>query len=226
MPRQKLQAAAREGLEVLQSCYVAISKLELRSDKRVNVAIPLAYSSLEQGRSACYLVANQPDHCYFAAIILFRSQLEQLIRAQFFAQPASEDQLQHFLDTDTLPDQPDGQKLGPKSLARINTAHFGWNSDKLTDMVAENWKHLSAFAHGGRAVLNFYRSKDGIGPAELTNEFVEPVTNIVVLGHLTVALAITLAENHTSDDVQAHLKQWFDKGHAYFAKWAPKAEGP
>ena len=225
MPHEKLQAAATEGLEVLKSCYVAISKLELPNDKRVNVAIPLAYSSLEQGRSACYLVANDPDHCYFAAIILFRSQLEQLMRAQFFAQPASEEQLQHFLDTDTLPKQPDGQKLGPKSLARINTAHFGWDSDKLTTMVAENWKHLSAFAHGGRAVLNFYRGEDGIGPAELTNEFIEPVANMVVLGHLAVALAIALSNNHADDDVQAHLKVWFDNGHSYFAKWAPKLEG-
>lgn len=225
MPHAKLQAAAEEGLQVLQSCYVAISKLELPNDKRVNVAIPLAYSSLEQGRSACSLVATDPDHSYFAAIILFRSQLEQLIRAQFFAQPATDEQLQHFLDTDTLPDQPDGQKLGPKSLARINTAHFGWDSDKLTTMVAENWKHLSAFAHGGRAVLNYYRGDDGIGPAEVTDEFIEPVANMVVLGHLAVALAIALSKNHADEDVQAHLKTWFDGGHEYFAKWAPKLEG-
>lgn len=224
MPHEKLQAAAAEGMDALQSCYVAISKLQMPNTKRVNVALALAYSSLEQGRSACYLVANDPDHCYFAAIILFRSQLEQLVRAQFFAQPATDAQLQHFLDTDTLPDQADGQKLGPKSLAKINTAHFGWNSDKLTEMVEENWKHLSAFAHGGRAVLNFYTGKDGFGPAEVTDEFIEPVANVVVLGHLAVSLALALSNNHADDDVQAHFKEWFDRGHQYFAKWAPKVE--
>lgn len=224
MPHEKLQAAAAEGFQVLQSCYVAISKLELPNTKRVNVALALAYSSLEQGRSACSLVANDPDHSYFAAIILFRSQLEQLVRAQFFAQPATDEQLQHFLDTDTLPDQPDGQRLGPKSLARINTAHFGWDSDKLNAMVSENWKHLSAFAHGGRAVLNFYTGTDGIGAAEATDEFIEPVANMVVLGHLAVALAVALSKNHADDNVQVELKEWFDSGHAYFAKWAPKIE--
>ncbi len=216
-----LAEAASEGIQIFQTCYESISILALPNSTRVNVAMALAYSSLEQGRAACSLMAYDPGHSYFAAIILFRSQLEQLVRAQFFAGPATDEQLQHFLDTDTLPDQADGQKLGPKSLARITTQHFGWETDKLATMIENNWRHLSAFAHGGRAVLGFYIGPDGIGPADVTEDFIEPLVNIVLLGQLTVALAVALSSNHEDAAVQAHLGNWLENAQSYFAKWAP-----
>lgn len=198
--------------------------MELPNDERTNVAIALLYASLEQGRSACFLVAHDVEQSVFGAMILLRSQVDQLMRAAFFAGPASAEELAFYLGEDELPRR-DGNKLGPRSLSTINEAYFKWAPvGRIPTMIDNHWATLSGMTHGGRALLNYYTGEEGIGPYPPTDEFIEVLTNVVVLSHLVVSLALSLARNQEADALQGALRAWYDAGHAYFHKWAPKVE--
>lgn len=221
---EKLVPAAAESVAAIDGCYLVFAEMELPNDERTNVAIALLYASLEQARSACFLVAHDVEQSVFGALILLRSQVDQLMRAAFFAGPASVEELAFFLADDELPRR-DGNKLGPRSLSRINEAHFGWVPvGRIPNTIDNSWSILSGMTHGGRALLNYYIGEDGIGPYPPTDEFIEVLTNAVVLTHLAVAVAISMARNKEADALQAALRNWFEAGHAYFRRWAPKLE--
>ncbi|WP_157835192.1 hypothetical protein [Xanthomonas sp. SHU 199] len=217
---QYLVPAALESVATIEGCYPVLAKMELSNDERTNVAIALLYGSLEQARSACFLVAHDVGRSIFGALILLRSQVDQLMRAAFFAGPATAEELSFYLGEDELPRR-DGNKLGPRSLSRINEAHFGWTPvGRIPNTVDNSWATLSGMTHGGRALLNYYIGEDGIGAYPPSDEFVEVLTNAVVLTHLAVATALSLARNSEADDLQTALRAWHGAGNAYFCKWA------
>lgn len=221
---EKLVPAAAESVTSIDGCYPVLAEMELPNDERTNVAIALLYASIEQGRSACFLVANDVEQSVHAALILLRSQIDQLMRAAFFAGPATPEELASYLDEDMLPRR-NGNKLGPCSLSRINEAHFGWTPvGSVPNTVDEAWETLCGMTHGGRALLNYYIGEDGIGPYPPTDEFIEVLTNAVVLTHLAVTVALSMARNKDVDHLQTALRAWYDSGHAFFNKWAPKLE--
>ena len=221
---QNLVPAALESVTAIDGCYPVLAKMELPNDERTNVAIALLYASLEQARSACFLVAHDVEQSVFGALILLRSQVDQLMRAAFFAGPATPEELAFYLGEDELPRR-DGNKLGPRSLSRINEAHFGWTPiGRIPNTVDNSWATLSGMTHGGRALLNYYIGEDGIGAYPPNDEFVEVLTNAVVLSHLVIAIALSMARNQEADDLQAALRPWYDAGHAYFRNWAPKVD--
>lgn len=219
-----LVPAALESITAIDGCFPVLAKMELPNDERTNVATALLYASLEQARSACFLVAHDVEQSVFGALILLRSQVDQLMRAAFFAGPATEEELAFYLGEDELPRR-DGNKLGPRSLSRINEVHFGWTPvGRIPNTVDNSWGTLSGMTHGGRALLNYYIGEDGIGAYPPNDEFIEVLTNAVVLTHLVVAIALSMARNKEADDLQAALRAWYDAGHAYFHKWTPKVE--
>ena len=218
---EKLVPAATESVAAIEGCHFVLSQMELPNDERTNVAIALLYASLDQARSACFLVGHDAEQSVFGALILLRSQVDQLMRAAFFAGPASTEQLAFFLENDELPLH-NGNKLGPRSLSRINEEFFNWQPvGRIPDTVQNSWGTLSGMTHGGRALLNYYIGDDGIGPYPPTDEFIEVLTNAVVLTHLAIAIALWMARNKEADSLQAALRTWHDAGQAYFHKWAP-----
>lgn len=220
-----LVPVAWESVTAINGCYPVLAKMDLPNDLRTNVAVALLYASLEQARSACFLVALDVEQSVFGALILLRSQVDQLMRAAFFAGPATPEELAFYLDEDELPRR-DGNKLGPRSLSRINEAHFGWTPvGRIPNTVDNSWATLSSMTHGGRALLHYYIGEDGVGAYPPNDDFVEVLTNAVVLTHLAIAIALSMAENREADDLQTMLRPWYDAGHAYFRRWAPKTEG-
>lgn len=221
---EKLVPAASESIAAIDGCYPVLAQMELPNDERTNVAIALLYASLEQARSACFLIANDPLQSVFGALILLRSQVDQLMRAAFFAGPASTEELAFYLANDKLPRR-DGNLLGPISLSRINEAHFNWEPvDRIPNAIDKSWGTLSGMTHGGRALLNYYIGEDGIGPYPPTDEFIEVLTTTVVLTHLAVAVALSMARNSEAGEMQVPLPAWCESGRAYFAKWAATQE--
>lgn len=219
---EKLVPAAVESISAVDGCYPVIAKMEMPNTERVNVSVALLYASLEQARSACFLVVNDVEQSLFGALILLRSQVDQLMRAAFFAGPATDEELAFYLANDKLPRR-NGDLLGPISLSRINEAHFNWQPvGRVPTTIENHWGTLSGMTHGGRALLNFYIGDDGIGPYPPTDEFIEVLTNAVVLTHLAVSISLSMARNSESDELQGPLRAWYDAGHVYFAKWAPK----
>lgn len=217
---ENLVPAALESVASIDGCYPVLAKMELPNDERTNVAIALLYASLEQARSASFLIGNDVHQSVFAALILLRSQVDQLMRAAFFAGPATDQELATYLAEDELPRR-NGNKLGPRSLASINEAHFGWTPvGRIPATVENSWGVLSGMTHGGMALLNYYIGENGIGAHPASDEFVDVVTNSVVLTHLAVATALSLATNEESGELQTALQAWYQKGHEYFSKWS------
>ncbi|GEM_PF-4294153 len=218
---ERLVAAAVEGVSAIDRCYPVLAAMALPGGDRCQVVSALLYASIDQARSACVLVANDPGQGMFAALILLRSQLDLLMRAAFFAGPASDDQLAHYLAEDEMPSH-EGQRLGPKSLARINQAHFEWTPvDRVPNLVSGQWKTLCGMTHGGASLLRFYIHEDGVYPYPVSDEFLTAITNTVTLAHFGVSIALSLATNAREEQFQSDLQQWFKDGKAYFLKWAP-----
>ena len=223
---EKLVPAAVESVEAIDGCYAPFAKMALPNDDRTRVAAALIYASLEQARSAAYLVANDAERSLFAAMILFRSQIDQLMRASFFAGPASASELAHFLENDTLPPR-NGQKLGPISLAKINSDFFKWKPEELLPgMIAGAWRSLCGMTHGGHALIGYYVHQDGIGPTAPTDECVEILSNAVAMAHLGMTVAVWMATNIDSPDLQAELQVWEKTSRRYFGRWGPEALNP
>lgn len=218
----RLVPAATESVTAIEGCYPVMAQMALPNTERTNVAIALLFASLEQARSACFLVAHDAQQSVFGALILLRSQVDQLMRAAFFSGPATNDELAFYLANDKLPRR-NGDFLGPISLSRINEAHFNWQPvGRVPNTIENHWGTLSGMTHGGRALLNYYIGEDGIGPYPPTDEFIEVLTNAVAMAHLAVSVALSMATNWESDELQSPLRAWDDAGHAYFTKWAPK----
>lgn len=221
-PLDNLVPFALESVAAFDACYPVLAKMHLPNDQRVNVALALLYGSLEQARSASFLVGHDVHQSVFAALILFRSQIDQLMRAAFFAGPATAEELEFYLAEDKLPSR-NGNKLGPRSLSLINEAHFQWTPiGTVPTTVDSSWGVLSGMTHGGRALLNYYIGEEGIGAYPPNDDFVQVVKNSVVLGHLAVATALSLATNKESDELQTVLQAWFQAGHEFFGRWSTK----
>lgn len=221
-PLETLVPAAAESVATIGSCYAVIAAMELPNVTRVNVAVALLYASIDQARSACFLAESDAQQSLFAALILLRSQVDQLMRSAFFAGPATDEELEFYLANDKLPRR-NGDLLGPISLSRINEEHFNWQpAGRIPATIESSWGTLSGMTHGGRALLNFYIGEDGIGPYPPTDEFIEVLTNAVVLAHLAVSISLSMAQNSESDELQQILRAWHDAGHEYFRRWAPR----
>ena len=220
---EKLVPAAADSVGAIDGCYRVLSKMDIPNSERNNVAVALLYASMDQARSASFLIAKDVEQSVFGALILLRSQLDQLMRAAFFAGPASADQLESYLADDELP-RLNGNRLGPRSLSRINEEFFGWEPvGRVPALVEHSWGTLSGMTHGGRALLNYYISDDGVGPYPPTDEFIGVLSNTVALAHLGVAIALTLAGNFQSSELQAELQEWNQAGHVFFDRWGPTA---
>lgn len=222
----RLVPAAQASVASIDKCYLPLAEMELPNDERTNVAMALLYASIEQARSASFLVAHDAEQSLFGSLILLRSQTDQLMRASFFAGPATDEELAFYLANDKLPPR-NGNLLGPNSLSKINEEHFGWlPKGRVPDTIANSWAALSGMTHGGRALLAFYSSADGIGPHPPTDEFIEVFTNSVAFTHLAVSVALTLARNPHAENLQAALHAWHEAGRQYFEEWAPKLPMP
>lgn len=134
-----LSSLASEGLALVQGCHDVLRLLEIDITERKIVSLALLMASIDQARSACLLFSEKETESVFPALILFRSQVDQLTRGAFFAAPASDEELKHYLNEDELPTR-DGDRLGPKGLSRIVEDHFKWPAEtRYSDMVSNAW---------------------------------------------------------------------------------------
>lgn len=80
---EKLVPAAADSVGAINACYRVLSKMDIPNSERNNVAVALLYASMDQARSASFLIAQDVEQSVFGALILLRSQLDQLMRAAF-----------------------------------------------------------------------------------------------------------------------------------------------
>jgi len=221
---KKYEEATRNALIVLDDCYDLMSRLSLPQSERIRVAISLMFGSIEQARSACLLIANDADRSTFAAFILLRSQIDQMLRGMFFAGPANDDQLAYYLDKDEMP------KIGkikahPVLLAEINDNHYGWApKGKIQSFVVNHWKDLCGFTHGGHALLGFYAGGEGISPMKPTDELIEVVCNTVTLCCITIQIIAGTALNKEEPEFKKNADKWAENALEFLNTWQTPQE--
>jgi hypothetical protein len=219
---KKFVLAAAASVAAIDSCRPVLSEISFPQNVRAGIAAALLCASIDQARSASFLIANDPARSTFGALILLRSQVDQLMRSAFFAGPASDEELAFYLDKDELPKR-DKYKLGPISLAQINELHFNWGPvGRVPKLIKDSWDILCGLTHGGHALLAYYNGEDGIGQLKPNDDLISELTNSVALTHIGVTIAMSMATNEEAPSLQKALNVWQISADAYFSAWGPK----
>jgi len=223
-PATHYEHVTRKALSILDDCYDLMSKLSLPQGERMRVAISLMFASIEQARSACLLIANDADRSTFAAMILLRSQIDQMLRGMFFAGPATDDQLAYFLKNDEMP-KINKVKAHPALLADLVDTHFKWTpKGKIQSFVINHWKDLCGFTHGGHALLGFYAGDEGISPMKPTDDLIEVVCNTVSLCCITVQVVGGSALNKDDPEFKKSANEWAERALSFLHTWQTPQE--
>jgi hypothetical protein len=91
--------------------------------------------------------------------------------------------------------------------------------EQIENVVNDHWGVLSAMSHRGLATLKCYVNWDDLGSPEPEPGSHAFFLNSVALGHIAVALAISLATNVTGGKVQIALGKWKNEPEQFFGKW-------
>lgn len=218
-PVGRVVEASTEALDVIDHFYQAIYALEVVDDKHRMVALAQFYAMFSVARSALYLIRTDPVDSMYSAIILLRSHLELFMRASFIAGPATAAELEHFLAKDELPTR-HGQRLGPNSLAKINTAHYEWEPpERVPSVVRSQWESLCGFSHGGRATLAFFLGGGEVGPDNVGEAIIPDLVNLIAISAVALGAATTLGRNVESDAYQAVLRSTHAAAMKFVTRW-------
>ncbi|UNK41619.1 hypothetical protein MNO14_11680 [Luteimonas sp. S4-F44] len=223
-PFARLPAMVAEGLDAIDACYPVLETLDLPNSVRSNVSMALLYASVEHCRAAFALLEDDPHRTFFPAAVLMRSQLDALMRGCFFFGPATDEELQLFLDEDRLP-QRGRQKLGARFLARICDNYYEWDPpDRVRQTVKHAYDGLHGMVHGGRAAITYYVHETGVGPHPATDDYIPLLLNSAVLAHHAVGVAFNFATNQASHIVQSTAGPWLEASVNFFQRWSAPAE--
>lgn len=208
-----------EGLDAIDACYPVLEALDLPNSVRNNVSMALLYASVEHCRAAFVLMKEDPHRTFFPAAVLMRSQIDTLMRGSFFFGPATNEELQSFIDNDQLP-QRNGQNLGARSLARICDEYYAWDPPgRITTTVRHSYDGLHGMVHGGRSAINYYVHNTGVGPHPATDDYIPLLLNSAVLAHHAVGVAFKFATNQESRQVQSTAGPWHEASVEFFRRW-------
>ncbi len=201
-----LAADAQDALSCIEAVMRSISEICQPADsERFFIALQLLRASCDHGRALTYLLATNPLDLAGPALALHRSQIEQFLRAVFFAHIATDLELQDFIDNDEGPRRltVNGKwaKIGVVALAEEVQARLhavegdaAPEEGKLARMIAGAWDPLCGLVHGGRAIHALYLDHHNqIGCAVPPVVHVETTVNAVALVNFSLTLACTIS---------------------------------
>lgn len=212
---ESLQAIAARVLDAQRDAMTAVGEIELTylgvlpeiARMRALVTVTLLKASSDIGLAASTLLATSLEDFVAAALALHRTQIETYARGVFFKSAATDDEVRRFVTDDKMP-----RRIGPNGKSTtISTAKVlqaaalaeGMDAAKLQGMMDNVWDGLCGVVHGGRPLLQTYRTVDTIG-ASLDSRAVRALLSNV--GALTI-LACTgiCAVGDNGGDQQAIL---------------------
>ena len=190
-------AKAEEARRLLCEIAPLINDLKIILDKRSHVALSLLVGSLEHARALCFVLANDLEASWFSAMILHRSQIDYLVRAAYFAAPASDAQVNAFYRKGQMPKiKPaigKSRKMRLTEMADKVETHYKWN-DKFTKAIHGHWSPLSGMSHGGVELLALYETNGAIGDSTIDyTELVPNIVNVTALGQLALVVAMRMS---------------------------------
>lgn len=173
---ESLRAIAARVLDAQRDAMTAIGEIELAhlgvlpeiTRIRSMVAVTLLKASCDFGLAASTLLAMTLQDFVPAALVLHRTQIETYARGLFFkSAAATDDELRRFVRNGKMP-----RRTGPNGKSTTTTAaevlqaaaHAeGMDAAKLQGMMDNVWNGLCGVVHGGRPLLQTYRTVDTIG---------------------------------------------------------------
>ncbi|MFC5436006.1 DUF6988 family protein [Rhodanobacter umsongensis] len=164
---QQLAEDAQDALDCIEVVMSAIAEITTPAmSERMFLGLQLLRASCDYARALAFLFANNPVDLAGAALVLHRAQIESFLRAVFFSQLATEDELTDFFDNDQGPrhrtDRGKWVKISVPALAvevqeqLACTEKAEPGTGNLGRMVANAWDPLCGMVHGGRAVHELY----------------------------------------------------------------------
>jgi hypothetical protein len=156
-----IEIQAKGALRAIETVIQAASQLPNWVTHRSYVATALLRASMDHGLSQALLFSMPQDDFGASALALHRCQMETCLRGIFFAGPATEEEVQYFIQYDDMPkrsdDQGKHQKLGPNALTPLVSAALHIEDpDVLPKMVKSTWGPMNGMVHGGTSILALY----------------------------------------------------------------------
>lgn len=171
----QLQAVATHVLQAQREAMTAIAAIELAhlsalpeiARMRSLVAVTLLKSSCDFGLAVVTLLATSLEDFAGSGLALHRTQIETYARGVFFESAASENDVRRFVRDDKMPRRVrQNGKSTPITTAEVlreAAVAKGMDEAKLQSMMDIVWNGLCGVVHGGRTLLQIYRTVDTIG---------------------------------------------------------------
>lgn len=220
-PSQNLRDRASAALKLVRETKLILAELDIKIDERSATAIPLVLASMDTAEAIYFLLINQPEDYWVAALIMQRAQMEYVLRSAYFAKAASHKDLMRFRKTGKMPGR-GKRSIFVAEVADEAAQHLGWDKKKLLATVKGHFGQLSGIVHGGKEVLGIYTMHDEAW-GDLTidwDELIMHVDNIMVFVQLALGVAMFFSplEPEALDKV---VRPVYEKAHTFFGDTVP-----
>lgn len=212
-----VQAKAADGRALICQIPAVLDSLRIDSTKRRFIALSLLVGSLEHARLLCSILSTDLETSWLPAMSLHRSQIDHLVRGAYFADPATDEEVDAFYKKGTLPQTPK-PKGGRRAMylsemAEAVRAHYRWDG-KFSAAIRNRYSPLSGITHGGIEVVNVHLKNGIVGDTTTNYAGLSPtVGDIVALAYITVAVAMVLSplpDDAISDSVRPVFQAYRD----------------
>lgn len=179
------------------------------------VAVTLFKASCDFGLAASTLLATDMPDFVAPALALHRTQFETWARGLFFKSAATDGELRCFVRDDTMPKRTrsNGKRSTISTAEVLREAAHAENMDaaKLQSVMDDVWNGLCGVVHGGRPLLETYRTIEAIGANVNTWSIRALLSNVGALTVLASTGICAVGDNGTDQQaVLARIKSSAD----------------
>ncbi|WP_176042768.1 DUF6988 family protein [Burkholderia stabilis] len=195
MREETLKKAVKRSNAWMDACAKLVNGVEFKTTLRARVAVALHHLSIEHHLAGHVLVENDVRGSAFA---LYRPQFEAYVRANWYFDCASDEELEKFV-----------QGGEPPKMHQLTTdlaGTLGQAGEIIRSVKDQAWRSMCAFTHGGAVQVKARAIKDEIRQSftdEHTSKLIDSMAMLSYLGALGIAkvaddgeLAQRLYERH------------------------------
>lgn len=205
---QTAQVAA-DAAVIIRNLKPLIGHLMIPHTKRAGTAVALLTSSLDHGDAICALLATERPNYGASTLALHRAQTEQFLRGAFFAQHATDDEIEYFRNKGKLRRRQPKAEVSAGDLADLIGPTLGDDKELFSASVVRTWKPLCGYVHGGTQILDMYMSENIVGAGMDVGQAVRIVRRTLALAMITMVVISRLGDANNKD-----FDQGFRAAHA------------
>lgn len=215
MTSKDVRHLAEDAGKLIGSIGPMINHLTIPVSRRNSIATTLFASSLHHGAAICALIETERANFGGPALTLHRAQQEQFLRGAFFAQHATEEEIDHYAAKNELPRTHAGKKLTTKQLALVVESTFQGCGTEYSASFERTWSALCGYVHGGTEIIDLYLTPNGI-----RSELAVDRAAKIVSRALSQAMMVLVVMSRLGDVRQPTFKERFADAYAEFIRLA------